>query len=86
MAARRPGVSFAATPADADAPGGGTATGQVLTDILLYTNPPLTYLAAGTGLAVLGGTHYALRGAHGLTLLTGARRGGGGGVRRFPAS
>ncbi|KAL4435169.1 hypothetical protein ABPG77_001851 [Micractinium sp. CCAP 211/92] len=43
---------------------------QVVSDVLLYQNPPLTYVTAAAGVLVLAAAWFALRGAHGLTLLT----------------
>ena len=71
--AKRAGVSFAGLP-ETPAPGAGGegASTQLVEDILLYRNPPLTYVAAGAGVTALGVAWFALRGAHGLTFLTGA--------------
>ena len=71
-AAQRQGVSFAGVP-DTPTPAAKTS-GQALADVLLYANPPLTYLVAACGILVLAAAYYALRGSHNLTLLTGAPR------------
>ena len=69
-AAKRSGVSFADVP---ETPAGGPAsTSQLVSDILLHRNPPLTCLAAGAGALLLAAAWVLLHGAHGLTLLTGA--------------
>lgn len=67
--AKRSGVSFAGVPETplADA----RPASELASDILLYKNPVLSYLAAGAGALALGAAWFALRGAHGLTLLTG---------------
>lgn len=49
---------------------------QVVSDVLLYQNPSLTYVTAAAGVLVLAAAWFALRGAHGLTLLTGGWAGG----------
>lgn len=69
-AKRAGGVAFAGIPETPDAEPSSRSAGQVVEDVLLYHNPPLTYLAAAMGLLLLTGTWFALRGAHGLTLLT----------------
>ncbi len=69
-AAKRSGVSFADVP---ETPAAGPAsTSQLVSDILLHRNPPLTCLAAGAGALLLAAAWVLLHGAHGLTLLTGA--------------
>lgn len=75
-AAKRSGVSFADVP---ETPAAGPAsTSQLVSDILLHRNPPLTCLAAGAGALLLATAWVLLHGAHGLTLLTGACAVGGG--------
>lgn len=73
-AKRAGGVAFAVpdTPVDCEA----RSAGQVASDVLLYRNPPLTYLVAAAGVVALAAMWFALRGAHGLTLLTGGMAGG----------
>ena len=66
------GVAFVGVP-DSPAPAATSRSGgQVVADVLLYTNPPLTYLVAGAGVVLLAAGFYCLRGAHNLTFLTGA--------------
>lgn len=62
------GVTFAGVPETPVAAGHG---GDLLRDILLYTNPPFTYLAAAAGVLALALAWFVLRGAHGVTLLSG---------------
>lgn len=66
--AKRAGVAFVGVP---ETPAPERTGSQLAADLLLYTNPPLTYAAAAVGAAALAGAWFALRGAHGLTLLTG---------------
>jgi hypothetical protein len=68
-AKRTGGVAFVGVP---DTPSPGPTAAQLATDILLYTNPALTYAVAAGGALVLGMAWFAMRGAHGLTLLSGA--------------
>ena len=63
------GVAFVGVP-DSPAPASRSG-GQVVADVLLYTNPPLTYVVAGAGVVLLAAVFYCLRGAHNLTFLTG---------------
>lgn len=70
------GVAFA-VPETPEATPGPRSAGQLASEVLLYRNPALTYAAALVGAVMLGATWFALRGAHGLTLLTGACTGGG---------
>ena len=68
------GVAFVGVP-DSPAPAAAATSrsgGQVVADVLLDTNPPLTYLVAGAGVVLLAAVLYCLRGAHNLTFLTGA--------------
>lgn len=77
-AARRAGgVAFAGVPETPDA-GAAQSAAELATDILLYRNPPLTYVVGGLGAVLLAAAVFAAHGAHGLTLLTGAVRGRGG--------
>lgn len=64
------GVTFADAPETPAGPQAPRTSGQVVSDILLYTNPPLTYVAAAAGALVLAGAWFATRGGHGVTLLT----------------
>lgn len=67
------GVTFAGVP---ETPAATRPGGELVRDILLYSNPPLTYVAAAAGVLALALAWFVLRGAHGLTLLSGATRAG----------
>lgn len=76
-AAKRAGAVAFAVP-DTPVEGEPRTASEVVSDVLLYHNPPLTYLVAAAGVLALAAAWFALRGAHGLTVLTGRGRGPGG--------
>lgn len=82
-AAKRGGVAFAGIP---ETPAPNKSGAELAADILLYKNPPLTYLAAGAGAVALAAVLFAAHGAHGVTLLTGAGGRASGGGRRCCSS
>lgn len=63
-------ASVDSTPTQVGA-GAATTADDRLRDVLLYANPPVTYLVIILGTIVLGLGHFILSGVHNVTLLTG---------------